>query len=360
MFVMHKLNRMLCTLGIFLTMFVLAGCGASTQAPAAKDQPLTATQASPGTDKPATPDGETAKMAGPWEFTDDRGKKVSLPNRPVRVVAQSNAAAALWDLGYHVVGVFGPQRSADGSSDPEIGRVDLSQVESVGEQWGEIDLEKLAALRPDLIVTTMWTPPELWYIVPDIQPKVEAIAPVIGISVAKVPISQPIARFEELARALGADLNAPPVVEARQRFTKASDALKAAIAEKPGLKVMLGAGSLETLWVVNPPYYADLLYFKELGLDMVVPEKRDDYFEALSWEQALKYEADLILYDVRAHVVQPAQLAEQIPTWNRHPAVKAGQVGRWYATAAYGQRGFVTILEELTETIRNARTDIVK
>jgi len=204
--------------------------------------------------------GDTGLAAGEtWTFTDDRGITVTLPRRPVRIVAQSSAAAALWDLGIQVVGVFGPQRLPDGSSVPEIGRVDLSTVTSVGEQWGEIDLEKLAALRPDIILTTMYLPPELWYVPAELEPKVQAIAPIVAIDVGQKPIVEPIRRFEALAEALGADLSTPAHAAARQRFENASADLKAAIAEKPGLEAMFAAGSLETFWVSNPPSFADLL-----------------------------------------------------------------------------------------------------
>lgn len=350
--------RRACTVLLLVAALALTAC-APQAAPAPTAGDHAADQASPPAPNAAA--GEPAPQdAGPWEFTDDRGITISLPERPVRIVAQSTAAAALWDLGIRPVGVFGPQRRADGSNDPEIGNVDLSTVESVGEQWGELDLEKLAALRPDIIVTTMWQPPDLWYITEDVAAKVEAIAPTVGIHVADRPISQSIARFEELAQALGADLQAPAIVAARQRFEQASAELKAAIAEKPGLKVLFGAGSLDTLWVVNPPPYADLRYFQELGLEIVVPENPDQFWEALSWEQALKYPADLILYDVRSHVVPPDQLAEKVPTWNQHPAVKAGQVGPWHATAAHSYAGFAAIMEELTASIRQSRADVVQ
>jgi iron complex transport system substrate-binding protein len=301
-----------------------------------------------------------AETTAPWTFTDDRGKTVSLPKRPLRIVAQSDAAAALWDLGIKVVGVFGPQHRPDGSKDPEIGNVDLNAVTSVGEKWGEIDLEKLAALRPDLIVSTMWQPPDLWYVQPEVAAKVEAIAPTIGINVAQKSITVPAQRFADLAGALGADLNAPAVAAAKQRFEKASAELKATIAAKPGLKVLAAAGSLETFWVANPPYYADLLYFKELGLDIVVPSTPQQFTESLSWEQALRYPADLILYDNRSHVVQRTELAEKVPTWSMLPAVKAGQVSPWHAVPSYSYQGFTPILEQLTEIVRKARTDVVQ
>nr|PZN41440.1 MAG: ABC transporter substrate-binding protein [Bacillota bacterium] len=348
-------HRFLQAVALLLTAVALSACGPGAAPPAGTGpSPVGASEA----DGPS-PSAPTGADTEPWRFTDDRGVTVTLPRRPVRIVAQSTAAAALWDLGIRPVAVFGPQRRPDGSKEPEIGNVDLSAVESLGEQWGELDLEKLAALRPDLIVTTMYQPPSLWYIPDEVREKVEAIAPTVAIHVAGRPITEVIDRFEELARALGADLSAPQVAAARQRFEQASASLREAIAAKPGLKAMFAGASLETLWVAVPSWYPDLLYFQQLGLDIVVPEQTDQFYEALSWEQALKYPADLILYDRRSYVVPPEELARKVPTWNQHPAVKAGQVGPWYATAAFSREGFAAIMEELAATIRQARADVV-
>lgn len=79
--------------------------------------------------------------------------------------------------------------------------------------------------------TRSYTPPTLWYIKDDVAPKVEASAPSVGISRVQRSIDAPITRFEELARALGADLNAPKV-----------------------------------LYIANPPYSNDLRYYQQLGL----------------------------------------------------------------------------------------------
>ena len=45
---------------------------------------------------------------------------------------------------------------------------------------------------------------------------------------------------------------------------------------------------------------------------------------ALSWENAGKFTADLILLDNRSTALQPKDLAAK-PTWAQLPAVKAGQ-----------------------------------
>jgi iron-desferrioxamine transport system substrate-binding protein len=51
----------------------------------------------------------------------------------------------------------------------------------------------------------------------------------------------------------------------------------------------------------------------------------DGYFEALSWENADKYDAGLIILDSRTQAVQANDL-ESKPAWRDLPAVKAGQV----------------------------------
>ena len=93
----------------------------------------------------ATP--ASVAVDGAWSFTDDRGVTVSLPALPQRIVAQVTAAASLWDYGVRPVGIFGPQRRADGTPDPLAGNIDLDAVTSLGEAWGEFDLERLIALQ---------------------------------------------------------------------------------------------------------------------------------------------------------------------------------------------------------------------
>ena len=94
----------------------------------------------------------SAEDAGSWEFTDDRGVTVSLAQPPQRVVAFVAAAAALWDFGLRPVGIFGPSRREDGSAgDHQVGNLDLDAVTSVGNTFDEFNIERYAALRPDLL-----------------------------------------------------------------------------------------------------------------------------------------------------------------------------------------------------------------
>lgn len=292
---------------------------------------------------------------GEWSFTDDRGITVTLEEQPDAVVAQTTAAAALWDYGVRPVGIFGPSRTADGSPDFQAGNIDLDQVEVLGD-FGEMDLEMLVALQPDVYVDLALYGGQLWYL-GETEEQVKEIVPTLGISMERVSILESIKRFEELSGALGADLNAPEVVEAKAAFAEAETELKAAIDENPGLKVLVVSPTVDELYVASYKWMIDLLYFHDLGLD-IVDHGIDDFFELLSWEQANKYPADLILVDARGGSAVLDDLKD-VEIWSNLPAVQAGQVGNWYAAAPYSHARLTPIMLELAGLIRNSRADLV-
>lgn len=304
-----------------------------------------------------TATGATA-TSGPWSFTDDRPEKVDATSRPSRIVAFTGVAAALVDFGLdkQIVGVFGETKKTDGSKEPQAGDLDVESVEILGNAWGEFNLEKYAGLRPDLLVTHMYDPGALWYVPDESKAKILPLAPSVAITTARVPMTRPIERYAELAKSLGADLSAKKVTDAKARFTAAADAVRAAVKANPGIKVMAASGSPDLFYVSNPKVSTDLMYFAELGVDLVVPTKLEqgDYFEALSWENTGKFPADLILLDNRPTALQPKDLAAK-PTWAQLPAVKANQVTPWDAVPRFSYAGAAPLLENLAAAIRAAK-----
>src|SRR3954447_17125118 len=99
-----------------------------------------------------TPAGSSSG-SGAWEFTDDRGKKITRDKRPEKIVAYVSSAAALWDFGIHPIGVFGPQKTESGEKEIQAGNIDLAKVTSLGNAWDDFDLEEFIGLQPDLLVT---------------------------------------------------------------------------------------------------------------------------------------------------------------------------------------------------------------
>ncbi|QFY10520.1 ABC transporter substrate-binding protein [Nonomuraea phyllanthi] len=317
--------------------------------------------AAPSTDSSKAP--STSAGQGPWTWTDDRGRNISLPQRPRRVVAQSGAAAALWDFGVRPVAVFGPHRLKDGGRDPEVGEVDISTVESIGNVWGEFNVEKYASLQPDLLVAGMYQKNTLWYVPKESEEAIDQIAPSVGVQLSGKPLVEIIERYGQLAAALGADPEAAPVVEAENRFDAASAELRKLAAARPDLKVMVVTATPDNLYVAYLPDHPDITYWGELGLNIVSPpeptESEGGFWEVLSWENADKYQADVILVDARAQSMKIEEMARK-PTWAKLPAVKAGQLYPWHAAERYSHLGYAKVMEELKADLDKARDDLVK
>ncbi|MBE1535050.1 ABC transporter substrate-binding protein [Actinomadura algeriensis] len=302
--------------------------------------------------------GSVSPGGGAWSFTDDRGRKIDLKARPARVVGYVGTAAALYDFGVdeRLVGVFGPTRLEDGSPDPQAGELPVDRLEIIGNAFGEFNIEKYAALRPELLVDNMFVDGELFYVPAESADKIYALAPSAAISTGAVSLPEPLERMGELAAALGADPNAPKVTEAKARFDKAAESVRAAVKANEGLKVLAASASPDLFYASSPDKNSDLIYFKELGVELITPEKvgENGFYEELSWENADRYPADLIILDSRTQALQPDDLGGKA-AWTDLPAVKAGQVIAWEAEPRFSYAGCAPILENLAKAIESAK-----
>jgi iron complex transport system substrate-binding protein len=297
-----------------------------------------------------------------WSFVDDRPVEVTLDTVPQRIVAYETAAAALMGFGIPVVGVFG---SAPLDDNPYLDGLDLTGVEDVGSVYGEVNLEAIAALDPDLIVTTAYIDTRTGSDAASTQlgglqgaqarQQIEAIAPVVGID-ELLPTSSFIQRFEDLAVTLGADLDSPAIAEDRERYEDAKVALRAALAANPDLSVLAVYGNADSLYVAQPGDWQDLPEFQQLGMEVIDPDSTDQYFEVVSWENADKYPADIILVDQRPGSPRISEFPGFSPTWSKLPAVKAGQTFEWLPYVSTSDWGtYATQLEALTTLVENAK-----
>ncbi|MER6390013.1 ABC transporter substrate-binding protein [Streptomyces sp. NPDC001523] len=312
-----------------------------------------------GTDKAKDGAGEadkTAAASGPWTFKDDLGKDVSTKATPKNIVAFTGTAAALYDYGVSVKGVFGPTKTADGKPDVQAGSMDISKVEILGNVYDEFNVEKYAALQPDLLVTNSWDG-SYWYVPEASKDKILKLAPAAAIKVGgDVSMDKALARTADLAKSLGADMNAKKTVDAKARFEAASAKVREATKANPGIKVLVGSGAADLFYASTPKTSADLKYFESLGVEFVTPEKLDEggFFESLSWENAGKYKADVILLDNRTGTLQPKDLAAK-PTWAEMPAVKAGQITPRVTEPIFSYEKCAQLLEDLAKSIQGAK-----
>lgn len=297
--------------------------------------------------------GGTA-LAEEWSFTDGAGVTITLDTPPERIVVFSASAAGLMQFGIQPVGVF-----VD-STVPEVSfsEFDLGGIEVIRTAWNELQPESLLALEPDLIITEYWPHSQGYSGGEDMGPngRFAQVAPVLGVENGDSIVGL-IENYAELAEALGADLSDPEIAANLKAFETARDALTAAAAAKPGLKVMAGRDGGENLMIAVPAGAGELLDFMRWGVDIVDPEAEEgSYWAFLSWENANTYPADIFIIDDRfGDITRDAVLAQ--PLARLLPAVAAGQVGDWPAWWIRTYTSYTDQLEKLTALIE--RSEVV-
>jgi iron complex transport system substrate-binding protein len=297
---------------------------------------------------------------GPWEFTDGSGETIELESRPTRIIAHSHAAAALMSFGIRPVGIYADTPIED---DPGLKDLDLEGIEILGETWGEIDVAKAATLNPDLIVADWW-PLDKAHSgveegVKEESKRIADLAPMVGASQGDSAVAL-IEGYEELARSLGADLDEEDVGAARQRFEDAVAGFEEATAENPDLTALAVSPATDLLYVAVPKHAPELLDFRRWGLDVTIPDNPDKsfpYWENLSWENADKYQPDLLLIDDRSYPSNLRQ-AERQPTWDTIEAAAEDSVIPWPGYWVHTYDDYAEQLEQLTRAINEADPDI--
>ena len=100
------------------------------------------------------------------------------------------------------------------------------------------------------------------------------------------------------------------------RLAAGQDVIDAA---KPALTVAAMSPADDQVYVANPEYAPELLDLQSWGLEVINPDSPDPgfpYWENLSWENADKYQPDLILWDGRSFKpTSNAEWGKKQPTW---------------------------------------------
>ena len=296
----------------------------------------------------ASPDASEGDGAGSgFVHEDARGKTVEIDGSPKTVVAQASAAAALWDNGYQVAGVYG-----DLPEPPNYltGNLDVSKTKVLGKAWGEFNVEEYAAMNPDLLIDMTFDKKTLWYAA-EVEKQVEKLAPTIGMPLTGLSVTEQIEAFSKLATDLGAK---PEVDDAKAEFEDAVARIKAAVKKNPDLTVLAVSSYGEEIYFANAPEHPDLAYLAELGVKFpkVTPDEQG-IFEPVSLENIGKYHADLLLVDAR----DTGGLAEleKKDIFKRLPAVAGGQQDLWYPAAPYSYQAYAKIFSGYADQLEAAQ-----
>lgn len=299
--------------------------------------------------------------SGKWTYVDGSGRGTTIDHRPTRIVAHGSAAAALIPLGIRPVGIYADTPIDD---DLALNHLDLDGIEIVGEEWGTINIEAVAALKPDLIVAEWWPVEKAYSGLEEgtsaASQQLNDIAPIVGVSQGP-SILKMIEDYEKLAVSLGADPDATETKKHRDRFVEARANFETTVKAKPDLSVLAVSPTAESFYVAVPEHSAELSDFVEWGLNLVVPDQPDEgfeYWETLSWENVGKYQADVLIIDERGY---PSNLdeAKQQPTWSLLTAATADAVSVWPAYWLRNYADYATALERLTSALDTADEDLV-
>ena len=299
-------------------------------------------------------------LAQVWSYTGGDGKTVSLDHVPTRIIADSGAAAALISFGIRPVGIYGNNPP---EQEKQLEGVDVSGIAIIGQAWGEIDVEKAAALKPDLIIADYWPLDNSYQgfeeAVSDSTRQVLTLAPITGPAQGSSAVKL-IEDYAALAESLGADLDAPAIGEAKARFEGSREAFKAAVAKKPNLTVLPVWAGTDALYVAATAGSSELSDFASWGMKLISPELADDrgYWETLSWESADKYQPDLIIVDNRSSTT--LETAKAQPTWTTMKAAAAGQVADWPAFWLRTYATYAAELDKLTAAVNAADENLTQ
>lgn len=300
-------------------------------------------------------DEDTAASA-PFSYTDSRSHVVELEAAPTRIVASEQAAAALIPLGITPVGVWG---SSEFSSSIALKGLELDGIESVGHEYGDIDIEAVAALEPDVIITGSYAGDALGGIGADtseLATTLATVAPILTAS-AQTPASQILDDYRNLAVALGADPDHEHTTRDRAAFDAAVEHLRKAIAAKPGVNAIAVSPS-DQFYVAITDEFPELLDYRNWGLDLisstVARTANSGSFSPVSWENVGDYQSDLILLDTRPYATPLAALEQERPTWQFLAAAKAGNIADWTTDATNNYVSYTAQITALTAAINRA------
>jgi iron complex transport system substrate-binding protein len=291
-----------------------------------------------------------AASAAPWTYTDGTGQTVTLDEVPTRIIASQDAAAGLIPLGIRPVAIYADSPVAEAKA---LQGLDLTGIEIIGQAWGEVDIEKAAALAPDVVIAEYWPLDAAWSGGEAVVDALSPLAPITGVTQGDSILTL-IEDYEALATSLGADLSKPEIAADKAAFETSLAAFKAATAAKPDLTALAVWAGPDALYVAATAGAAELMDFKAWGLNLIDPEVADDrgYWETLSWENADKYQPDLILVDNRQ--ASTIETAKAQPTWTLMKAAEAGAVTDWPAFWLRNYRAYASELDKLTSAINAA------
>lgn len=315
--------------GLAVAALALAGCTVGSQ-----------TAGNPPADSDSA---QSARENGPITFThphprlDGMTIEFEAQPEPDNIVVDCFSLRSMLEYGIEPVAIFG----SDCDNPNVMGDIDISEYETIGRET-EIDLERLAELRPDAIVGNSPDGTGPTRFDEDVKEQMTRIAPFVALPVG-TSVDGDIAAAREVAEFLGGDVDSEAIAQADADLAAAKESFANAV-EGKDLRVMLAWPSAETVRTGVGFKQANLL--EELGVDIIGPEgpAEGSPWGQVAWEELGTYEADVILNeDFGRDDVFTSEL------WEAQPAIEEGQVAGWSSRGNHSAQYYADWLNDLAE-----------
>lgn len=306
----------------------------------------------------STPQAQESSADAEWSYTDSRGEVIELAEAPQNIVALSYIALSLDSYGVDLAGQL-----SYGGLPASLEDTPIADLPIAGDT--EVDLEKLAAMDPDVIITMDWGDGVLDSL-SGIEDQAAQIAPILTVS-ASAPLDEQLAEIADLAVALDSDTEDLVSGEASQ-FAEAQAAFAEAVEARP--EVTVAAMQTNTIIESQPDsangariFYPDQVgsvgLLVNLGLNVIVPDGEGQWAQDLSAEEIDRYPADLILHKVDEWSTGGDDV--DLALWSSLPAVAAGQVYVWDETwSVLTYENWTRILDEVSAAVTAAEDVVIE
>lgn len=269
------------------------------------------------------------------------GLAIDFDAQPENIVMDCYAYSSLHEYGIEPAALFGYE-----CDNPFVmGDADISRMEFVGRD-GEIDVEKLAELRPDAIVGQGSADGWSWFD-EDVNAQITRVAPFVPLPTSET-IDARIGDTREIAAFFGADVEADTITQSDAELAAAKETFSEAIAASD-LTIMLTSPTKEMLYTGVGFAQAELL--EELGATIVgadAPETGNPW-GVVAWEDASSYPADILLIEGYND-----DFAFTTELWDVLPAVEAGQLGAWSSKGAMTATTYAAWLNDVAELVSSS------
>lgn len=300
-------HRLTTVLPILLLIVILAACGTTTGNNGSKSAGDSSNQ------EQSTNDKGTNAQAQTKEYTDFKGVKVDIPTNPQRIVSITHLGDLL-ALGVKPVGAG--SLALDNSV---LLKKELEGVASVG----DVSVEKVLELQPDLIIAPTYLPA-------DIKEKLVKIAPVVTLATAGWEGIDPLEEVRTVGKLLGREQQAEEFIT---RYEQKAKEAKEKLTQVIGQDETVGTYSIwaKNFWVWPKTRDAGYNLYQMFGLK---PQSKieKEVFSGQGADISLEVLPDYAADHMFVTVYEPdggAERAKEVmngPVWRNIPAVKNNHV----------------------------------